>query len=70
MKFELDKLMGRDRDLAPEDQKDAHWDDEDQCKFFLCGFCPHELCAMIISTQPKNGSETVFGNILKIWWYL
>ena len=43
MKQQLDDLMGRDRDLAPEDQREAHWLDSDQCKYFLCGFCPHEL---------------------------
>ncbi|KAK6192197.1 hypothetical protein SNE40_003709 [Patella caerulea] len=40
----LDELMGRDRNLQPSDQRtETRWDDKDVCKYFLCGFCPHEL---------------------------
>lgn len=42
---QLDELLGADRDLLPEEKKNKqkHFDDERVCKFFLCGFCPHEL---------------------------
>lgn len=53
MKKQLDDLMGRDRDLAPEDQRDSHWDDSDQCKYFLSGFCPNEL---FVNTKVDLGS--------------
>lgn len=41
----LDELMGRGRNLLPEDAKNAQlkWDEPDVCKFYLCGFCPHDL---------------------------
>uniref|UniRef100_A0A4W3K4U5 LUC7-like 3 pre-mRNA splicing factor n=2 Tax=Callorhinchus milii TaxID=7868 RepID=A0A4W3K4U5_CALMI len=46
----LDELMGRDRNLAPDEKRqNVHWDDESVspgravCKYFLCGFCPAEL---------------------------
>ncbi|XP_046369991.1 luc7-like protein 3 isoform X2 [Haliotis rufescens] len=40
----LDELMGRDRNLAPSEQRsETHWSDPEVCKYFLCGFCPHEL---------------------------
>lgn len=40
----LDELMGRDRNLAPDDQeRGIRWDDKRVCKYFLCGMCPHEL---------------------------
>ncbi|XP_078691997.1 uncharacterized protein LOC144922220 isoform X2 [Branchiostoma floridae x Branchiostoma belcheri] len=40
----LDELMGRDRNLAPNEKKeDIHWSDEKVCKHFLCSFCPSEL---------------------------
>ncbi|XP_038632667.1 luc7-like protein 3 isoform X2 [Scyliorhinus canicula] len=40
----LDELMGRDRNLAPDEKRqNVRWDDESVCKYFLCGFCPAEL---------------------------
>lgn len=40
----LDELMGRDRNLAPDDKsRGIRWDDKRVCKYFLCGMCPHEL---------------------------
>ncbi|KAK7111141.1 luc7-like protein 3 isoform X2 [Littorina saxatilis] len=40
----LDELMGRSRNFDPNDQPpELHWDSEEVCKHFLCGFCPHEL---------------------------
>ncbi|XP_046854642.1 luc7-like protein 3 [Xenia sp. Carnegie-2017] len=40
----LDELMGRDRNLAPQDKKSSlHWSDPGVCKMFLAGFCPHDL---------------------------
>ena len=40
----LDELMGKDRDLLP-DEASRHqtFDDPDICKYYLCGFCPHDL---------------------------
>lgn len=40
----LDELMGKNRDATDSDaMKAPHWSDEDMCRSFLCGFCPHEL---------------------------
>jgi len=40
----LDELMGRDRNLAPDDkQRGITWDDRRVCKYYLCGLCPHDL---------------------------
>ncbi|XP_073435921.1 luc7-like protein 3 isoform X2 [Dendrobates tinctorius] len=40
----LDELMGRDRNLAPDEKRsNVRWDDDSVCKHFLCEFCPAEL---------------------------
>uniref|UniRef100_A0A3Q3EUC7 LUC7-like 3 pre-mRNA splicing factor n=1 Tax=Labrus bergylta TaxID=56723 RepID=A0A3Q3EUC7_9LABR len=40
----LDELMGRDRNLAPDEKRcNVRWDDESVCRYYLCGFCPAEL---------------------------
>ncbi|KAM9296443.1 luc7-like protein 3 [Gastrophryne carolinensis] len=40
----LDELMGRDRNLAPNEKRcNVRWDDENVCKYYLCEFCPAEL---------------------------
>ncbi|XP_076366383.1 luc7-like protein 3 isoform X1 [Tachypleus tridentatus] len=40
----LDELMGRDRNLAPTDQKkEASWSSSQVCKHFLVKFCPNDL---------------------------
>jgi len=40
----LDELMGKDRNRTPgEPSSRIHWSDNEMCKYFLCGFCPHEL---------------------------
>ncbi|KAI7803557.1 luc7-like protein 3 [Triplophysa rosa] len=40
----LDELMGRDRNLAPDEKRcNVRWDDETVCRYYLCGFCPAEL---------------------------
>ncbi|NP_001090385.1 LUC7-like 3 pre-mRNA splicing factor L homeolog [Xenopus laevis] len=40
----LDELMGRDRNLAPDEKRtNVHWDHENVCKYYLCEFCPAEL---------------------------
>lgn len=40
----LDELMGRDRNLAPDEKRcNVRWDHETACKYYLCGFCPAEL---------------------------
>ncbi|XP_029141324.1 luc7-like protein 3 [Protobothrops mucrosquamatus] len=40
----LDELMGRDRNLAPDEKRsNVRWDHESVCKYYLCGFCPAEL---------------------------
>ncbi|XP_078510552.1 luc7-like protein 3 isoform X2 [Lissotriton helveticus] len=40
----LDELMGRDRNLAPDDKRcNVRWDHETVCKYYLCEYCPAEL---------------------------
>ncbi|CAB4029854.1 luc7 3 [Paramuricea clavata] len=40
----LDELMGRDRNLAPQEKKSSlHWSDPSVCKMYIAGFCPHDL---------------------------
>ncbi|KAA0188066.1 putative mrna binding protein [Fasciolopsis buskii] len=40
----LDELMGKNRNACNgENANGPHWSDDDVCKSFLCGFCPHEL---------------------------
>eukprot|EP00128_Syssomonas_multiformis_P000364 Colp12_sorted_trinity150504_noHs@13415 len=39
----MDELMGRDRDLLPEEKPKRHWSDSNICKHYLCGLCPCEL---------------------------
>lgn len=41
----LDHLMGADRDLPLKEKlsKQIHFDDPSVCKYYLIGFCPHEL---------------------------
>ena len=49
----LDNLMGKDRNLPLREQiiKKKHFDDPDVCKFFLIGFCPHELFVHVKSSN-------------------
>ena len=49
----LDNLMGKDRNLPIKEQilKKKHFDDPDVCKFFLIGFCPHELFTYVKSSN-------------------
>ncbi|XP_075246273.1 luc7-like protein 3 [Convolutriloba macropyga] len=40
----LDELMGKDRDLLPEEgSRQKGFSDSEVCKYYLCGFCPHDL---------------------------
>ncbi|KAL8595069.1 hypothetical protein ACOMHN_002047 [Nucella lapillus] len=40
----LDELMGRTRNCDPNERPaELYWKDDTVCKYFLCGFCPHEL---------------------------
>jgi len=41
----LDELMGADRNMLSEEKKRnrRNFFDENVCKYFLCGFCPHDL---------------------------
>ncbi|XP_069056146.1 luc7-like protein 3 isoform X5 [Pleurodeles waltl] len=40
----LDELMGRDRNLAPDEKRcNVRWDHESVCKYYLCEYCPAEL---------------------------
>jgi len=41
----LDSLMGAHRNRDEDDPvaKKTHWKDDDVCKHYLCGFCPHDL---------------------------
>ena len=45
--------MGKDRNLPIREQiiKKKHFDDPDVCKFFLIGFCPHELFIHVKSSN-------------------
>ena len=49
----LDNLMGKDRNLPLREQliKKKHFDDPIVCKFFLIGFCPHELFTHVKSSN-------------------
>jgi hypothetical protein len=49
----LDNLMGKNRNLPLHEQliKKKHFDDPDVCKFFLIGFCPHELFMYVKSSN-------------------
>eukprot|EP00794_Sanderia_malayensis_P009142 gene9142-10115_t len=59
----LDELMGRDRNRAPgEPSFKHHWSDPEVCKYFLCGFCPHELFTNTkadLGTCPKVHDEAL-----------
>jgi len=41
----LDSLMGAHRNLDDDDEPvhKKNWRDDDICKYYLCGFCPHDL---------------------------
>lgn len=40
----LDSLMGAHRDHDGEEPiNKKHWRDDEVCKYYLCGFCPHDL---------------------------
>jgi len=41
----LDELMGRNRNLHPDDEnnKEAKWSDAEVCRYYLVLFCPHDL---------------------------
>lgn len=40
----LDELMGRHRNVAPnESVRATDWEDPEHCKFFMVRFCPHDL---------------------------
>ena len=41
----LDALMGKGRNRSKEDAplQKQHWDDPDQCPYFICAFCPNDL---------------------------
>jgi len=64
---QLDALMGADRNLLPEEKQggNKHFDDERVCKFFLCGFCPHELFVNTKSDHLGKKILTRLGNIKK-----
>ncbi|XP_033108102.1 luc7-like protein 3 [Anneissia japonica] len=52
----LDELMGRNRNLRPDDaNRNIRWDSEDVCKHFLVQYCPHEL---FINTRSDLGPCT------------
>uniref|UniRef100_A0A2R8MJ25 LUC7 like 3 pre-mRNA splicing factor n=1 Tax=Callithrix jacchus TaxID=9483 RepID=A0A2R8MJ25_CALJA len=52
----LDELMGRDRNLAPDEKRsNVRWDHESVCKYYLCGFCPAELFTNTRSDLDVNG---------------
>jgi len=40
----LDSLMGAHRNHEGDEPiEKQHWRDDDVCKYYLCGFCPHDL---------------------------
>ena len=41
----LDELMGRNRNLAPDDaaNRETKWSDQEVCRYYLVLFCPHDL---------------------------
>ncbi|KJE97199.1 hypothetical protein, variant [Capsaspora owczarzaki ATCC 30864] len=40
----LDELMGVNRNALPHERKrEREWPDDDVCKHYLCGLCPHDL---------------------------
>ena len=41
----LDELMGRNRNLAPDDEnnRETKWSDSEVCRYYLVLFCPHDL---------------------------
>ena len=40
----LDELMGRNRNVAPnETVRELQWSDPEVCKFYVVSFCPHDL---------------------------
>lgn len=51
----LDELMGRNRNIDPTSGlvKELHWQDPENCLFFLVQFCPHEL---FINTKADLGA--------------
>jgi len=55
----LDQLMGKDRNMSAEERskRRLRWDDEAVCKFFLCGFCPHDLFTNTKSDLGQCGKE-------------
>ncbi|PNF26933.1 Luc7-like protein 3 [Cryptotermes secundus] len=61
----LDELMGRNRNIAPDDKgKELNWEDPEYCKLYLVKFCPHDLfvntradlgqCAKIHDDEAKS----------------
>ncbi|KAF6199056.1 hypothetical protein GE061_007081 [Apolygus lucorum] len=50
----LDELMGRYRNLAPNDKtKDLNWEDPEFCKYYMVKFCPHDL---FVNTRADLGA--------------
>eukprot|EP01099_Mayorella_cantabrigiensis_P002168 TRINITY_DN194_c0_g1_i4.p1 TRINITY_DN194_c0_g1~~TRINITY_DN194_c0_g1_i4.p1 ORF type:complete len:216 (-),score=49.21 TRINITY_DN194_c0_g1_i4:767-1327(-) len=46
IRAQLDELMGKDRNLLPSQKSrnaQLHFWDKNVCKYFICGFCPHDL---------------------------
>ena len=40
----LDELMGRNRNVAPNEKvRELHWSDPEVCRYYLVTFCPHDL---------------------------
>eukprot|EP01118_Nematostelium_gracile_P002144 TRINITY_DN1233_c0_g1_i3.p2 TRINITY_DN1233_c0_g1~~TRINITY_DN1233_c0_g1_i3.p2 ORF type:complete len:117 (-),score=22.41 TRINITY_DN1233_c0_g1_i3:697-1047(-) len=41
----LDELMGKDRNVVPTKRtnREAHFSDPEYCKFYITGYCPHDL---------------------------
>lgn len=52
----LDQLMGKDRDKLPTERPTnfRHFYDPKVCKYFICGFCPHDL---FINTKSDIGKK-------------
>ena len=57
----LDELMGRNRNVAPNEKvRELRWTDPDVCRYYLVTFCPHDLFTntkMDLGACPKVHDE-------------
>eukprot|EP00415_Alexandrium_ostenfeldii_P002916 UN2916 len=58
----LDSLFGNDRNLAPDSSKRQKFTDDDVCKHYLVGECPHE---MFINQEGNTAVNSPIGSCKK-----